>query len=153
MEMNWSAGFKSWAGKCSRALALVLVTLPLAASAADTNGFLVKFASADGKVTDAMVLPNLWLYVEEGKPATPFLPEGKFMATFEGIILGDLRANYFFKAEELGGSLKLEVNNAVVLDTAAPDTLSKSMQINKGANAVKATFTAPAKGDGFLRIG
>ena len=150
--MNWSAAFKSWIGKHGRALAFA-VAMPLAASAAETNGFRVKFASADGKVADTTVLPNLWLYAEEGKPATPFLPAGKFTATFEGVILGELRADYFFKAEELGGSVKLEVNNAVVLDTVAPGTVSKSVQINKGANAVKATFTAPAKGDGFLRIG
>src|SRR5689334_6258505 len=143
--MNWSAALKSWIGKHGRALAIV-AALPLAVSAAETNGFRVKFASAGGKVADTTVLPNLWLYVEEGKPATPFVPAGKFTATFEGVILGELRANYFFKTEELGGSVKLEVNNAVVLDTAAPGTVSKSVQINKGANAVKATFTAPAKG-------
>jgi cytochrome c551/c552 len=150
--MNWTAAFKSLVTNSGVALALA-AALPWAASAVETNGFRVKFTSADGKVTDTMVLPNLWLYVEDGKPATPFVPAGKFTATFEGIILGDLRANYFFKAEELGGVLKLEINNAVVLDTTAAGAVSKSVQINKGANAVKATFTAPAKGDGFLRIG
>ena len=123
------------------------------AHGANTNGFAVKFTSAGGKVSDVMILPNLWLFVEDGKPATPFLPAGKFTAVFEGSISGDLRANYFFKAEELGGSLKLEVNNAVVLETTAPGTLSKSVQINKGANAVRATFTSTGKGDSFVRVG
>ena len=99
-----------------------------------------------------MVLPNLWLYVEDGQPATPFLPPGKFTAVFEGSISGDLRADYFFKAEELGGALKLEVNNAVVLDTKTPGALSGKVQINKGANAVRATFTSTG-GDSFLRVG
>jgi mono/diheme cytochrome c family protein len=135
-------------------LSLVLLAFcHLEARAADTNGFAVRFTSADGKVSDTMVLPNLWLYVEEGKPATPFIPAGKFTATFEGLILGELRANYIFKAEELGGSLKLEINNNVVLDTSTPGTLSKPIQINKGPNVVKATFTPPAKGDAFLRVG
>ena len=64
-----------------------------------------------------------------------------------------MRANYFFKAEELNGSLKLEVNNVVVLETTSPGALSKSVQINKGANAVRATFTSAEKGDSFLRVG
>lgn len=125
----------------------------ISTSAADTNGFAVKFTSADGKVSDVMVLPNLWLFVEDGKPATPFLPLGKFTAVFEGNIIGDLRANYFFKAEELGGALKLEINNAVVLDTSTTGTLSKAVQINKGPNAVRATFTSAGKGDSFVRMG
>ena len=134
------------------------VTVLLLASAvgvlgANTNGFAVKFTSADGKTSDTMVLPNLWLYVEGGKPAAPFVAPGKFTATFEGVIIGELRANYFFKAEELNGTLKLEINNTVVLETSAPGALSKSVQINKGANAVKATFTAAPKSDSFLRVG
>jgi cytochrome c551/c552 len=134
-------------------IVLTLCSCISIATAADTNGFAVKFTSSDGKTSDTMVLPNLWLYAEDGKPATPFLPAGKFTAVFEGIILGELRANYFFKAEELGGSLKLEINNTVVLDTSAPGTLSKSVQINKGANRVQATFTSASQGDSFVRVG
>ena len=136
-------------------LGLICAMAGLAAvsGAADTNGFAVKFTSADGRFSDTMVLPNLWLYVENGKPAAPFLPAGKFTAVFDGSINGDLRANYFFKAEELGGALKLEINNAVVLDTSTPGALSKSVQINKGANAVRATFTSAASADSFVRVG
>jgi mono/diheme cytochrome c family protein len=132
---------------------ILLLASALCTLGADTNGFAVKFTSADGKTSDTMVLLNLWLYVEDGKPAAPFASPGKFTATFEGVIIGELRANYFFKAEELSGSLKLEINNSVVLDTSAPGALSKSVQINKGPNAVKATFTAAPKGDSFLRMG
>lgn len=132
---------------------MLALALPATASAGGTNGFAVTFTSADGKVSDTMVLPNLWLYVENGQPATPFLPAGKFTAVFEGSINGDLRSDYFFKTEELGGSLKLEVNNAVVLDTSMPGTMSRKVQINKGANAIKATFSSPAAGDAFGRVG
>ena len=135
-----------------RGLIIALGFLAVTACAADTNGFAVKFTSADGKTSDRMVLPNLWLYVEGGKSPTPFLPPGKFTAVFEGSINGDLRASYTFKAEELGGALKLEINNAMVLDTSAPGALSKPVQVNKGANAVRATFTS-AGGDSFLRVG
>jgi cytochrome c553/cytochrome c1 len=148
-------GLKNGRSEKRLCLALILfaVLFAVSARAAGTNGFAVKFTSADGKISDATVLPNLWLYVESNKPATPFLPAGKFIAVFEGIIIGELRASYFFKAEELGGSLKLEVNNAVVLDTSTPGTLSKAVQINKGPNAVKATFTSAGAGDSFLRVG
>ena len=131
----------------------VSIFAALSLSAADTNGLAVKFTSADGKVSDTLVLPNLWLFVESGKPPTPFVPPGKFTAVFEGTISGELRANYFFKAEELAGSLKLEVNGVTVLDASAPGAMSKSVQINKGANAIRATFTSAASGDSFLRVG
>ncbi len=137
--------------RCSVLTALMLVLTSV--QAADTNGFAVKFTSADGKIADTMVLPNLWLYVEGGQSATPFLPPGKFTAVFEGSINGDLRANYIFKAEELGGALKLEINGQVVLVAAAPNALSESVQINKGANAVRATFTSAGSGDSALRVG
>lgn len=131
----------------------VLMLALTSVHAADTNGFAVKFTSADGKVSDTMVLPNLGLYVAGGQAATPFLPPGKFTAVFEGSINGDLRANYIFKAEELGGTLKLEINGKIVLDATAPNALSESVQINKGANAVRATFTSAGAGDSFVRVG
>ena len=131
---------------------LAMMLCASALGAADTNGFAVRFTAADGKTSDTMVLPNLWLFVEDGKPATPFLPAGKFTAIFEGSINGDLRADYFFKAEELSGALKLEINGATVLDASVPSAISGKVQINKGANAVRATFTS-ATGDSALRVG
>jgi mono/diheme cytochrome c family protein len=122
-------------------------------SAADINGFAVKFTTGDGKSADIMVLPNLWLFVESAKPATPFLPPGQFTAEFNGFVSAELRGNYIFIAEELGGAVKLEINGAVALDASAPGAISKPVRLNKGANAVKATFNSPANGDAFLRIG
>ena len=154
---NLQMGIKTFSNFARPWQALVVATAILAAAgtsgAANTNGFAVKFTSQDGTVSDVMVLPNLWLFVEGGKPATPFLPPGKFTAVFEGNIIGDLRANYLFKAEELHGTLKLEVNNVVVLEAGAPGALTKAVKINKGANAVKATFTGASSGDSFLRVG
>ena len=112
------------------ALAAALLLSPTT-RAAEANGFAVKFTSGDGKVSDLMVLPNLWLYVEDGKPATPFLAPGKFTAVFEGSIVGDLRGSFIFKTEELGGALKLEINGATVLESSAAGALSKPVQINK----------------------
>jgi mono/diheme cytochrome c family protein len=123
------------------------------ALAANTNGFAAKFTAADGKSSDVEVLPNLWLYVEGNKPPTPFLAPGKFTTVFEGFLNAELRGNHIFKAEELRGSLKLEINGATVLEASAPGALTKEVQLNKGLNAVRATFTAPATGDAALRVG
>ena len=144
---------KGWRRLVTAMLFLVATVAMNSLWAADTNGFAVEFTSLDGRVSDALVLPNLWMFVEAGEPSTPFIPPGKFTAVFEGSISGELRANYFFKAEELAGSVKLEVNGAVVLDTSTRGTMSKSVQINKGPNAIRATFACAAQGDSFLRIG
>ncbi len=134
-------------------VAFALLYLAITCPAADTNGFKVKFASADGKSSDVMVLPNLGLFVENGQPATPFLPLGRFTAVFEGSINGDLRTDYFFKAEELGGTLKLEINGKLALEATTAGALSGKVQINKGPNAVRATFTSANQGDSFVRVG
>ncbi len=142
-----------WRSELAVLLLLAPVSLPSAVLAALPHGFAVKFTAADGKSSDLMVLPNLWLYVESGQAATPFLPPGKFTAVFEGSINGDLRSSYTFQAEELGGTLKLEINSLVVLDTSVPGALSKPVQINKGPNALRATFTSAAIGGSALRVG
>ncbi|MCI0350339.1 MAG: hypothetical protein L0Z53_13020, partial [Acidobacteriales bacterium] len=94
--------------------------------AADAPGLAVTFRGADGKA-DATTMENVALYVEAGKAATPFVPEGKFTATWEGHLLADLRSEYFFAAA-LNGSLKLEINGTTVLDGAGPQlALSKAV--------------------------
>jgi len=124
-------------------------------AALETNGLAVKFTSADGNATDIAVLPNLWLFVEGGKPATPFLPPGGFTAEFNGFISAELRATYYFKAEQLAGTLKFEINGQPVLfarGTGGETALSKAVQLSKGPNPVKLTLTS-AGGDTFVRIG
>jgi cbb3-type cytochrome oxidase cytochrome c subunit len=124
-----------------------------AAHAADTNGFAVQFTSADGRISDRFVLPNVWLFVEEGKPATPFLPPGKFTGhlgrkhqrrSAHGLLFQSRRTQRFAQAGD---------QRQDRLETSTPGALSKAVQINKGANAVKATLTSPAKGDTFVRVG
>jgi cytochrome c1 len=125
----------------------------LAWSAESTEtGLAVTFRSDDAKVTDSTILPNVALYVEAGKPASPFIPQGKFSATWEGNINADLRSEYFFAAE-LNGVLTLEINGATVLDGRAPHIpLSKAVQLKKGANKLRVAFTSPAQGDAFVRL-
>jgi len=122
---------------------------PSEAQPAEAPGLTVAFKSADQQAVDYTVLPNISLYVESGKPATPFIPEGKFSATWEGSITADLRSEYFFAAES-NGSFKLEINDVTVLDGAG---LSKAIQLKKGGNKLRATFISPGRGDAFVRLG
>lgn len=136
-----------------RWLFVVVMLLPWMLRAADAPGLLVTFASNDGKVHDTTVLPNFAIYVEAGKSATPLVPEGKFTAVWEGNIVADLRSEFSFAAE-LNGRLKFEIDGAVVLEGSGPNIgLSKPVQLNKGPNKIKATFTGPTQGDAFVRVG
>ena len=44
-----------------------------------------------GEATVATVVPNLWLHVPAGQSPSPFVPAGRFTATFEGFVNIDLR--------------------------------------------------------------
>ncbi len=107
-----------------------------------------------GDQTDITTAPAVALYVEAGKSPTPFLSGGKFTATWDGAVNADLRGNFSFEAE-LNGSLKVEINGAVILQasgTGGASAVTKPVQLNKGANPFKATFTSPAGGDAFVRL-
>ena len=108
-----------------------------------------------GEVKSSTVVPNLWLYVPAGKQPSPFVPAGRFTATFDGFVNIDLRGDYSFHATGKGG-VKLEVNNAVLLDLkgigGVAQAKTKNVRLNKGANAIKVTYANPSKGDAQLRI-
>src|SRR5690349_19262500 len=95
--------------------------------------------------SDALILPEIALFVATGQPATPFVPPGKFTAVWEGNVSAELRGSFLFQAE-LNGTLKLEVNGQTVLDVigteiARKTPMSKPVGLNKGPNALRATFT------------
>lgn len=121
----------------------------------DTSGLVVTFANQETKATDTQLSPNVWLYVESGSSPTPFLPSGKFTATYEGTLNAELRGDFSFQAD-ISGHLKLEINGAPVLEfaseTGGSSPNSQPVQLNKGPNKLKATFTSPAKGDAFVRL-
>ena len=108
-----------------------------------------------GEAQAKTITPNIWLYVPEGKPPSPFVPSGRFTATFEGFVNIDLRGDYSFHATGKGG-VKLEVNNAVLLDLkgigGVARAKTKAVRLNKGANAIKVTYSSPSKGDAALRV-
>ena len=104
---------------------------------------------------DYQVLSNIWLYVPSGNSPTPFLPSGKFSALWSGFVSVDLRADYNFQVE-LNGSLRLEINGKLVLETGNTNGASattKPIRLNKGTNSITAAFRSPDQGDAFLRLG
>ena len=126
-----------------------------AADARPSAGLAMTIASiaASGE-KEISVAQNVSLHVEAGKPASPFVAGGAFTATWEGFINADLRGNFSFQAD-LNGALKVEINGASVLEatgTGGTSPLSKPIQLNKGPNAFKASFTAAERGDSFVRL-
>lgn len=152
-----------------RARALLLCAIGLIAATpiyALEPGLKVTFESA-GSGSDTVTRPNLWLYVPAGQPPTSFVPSGPtatppaplatsgpFSATFEGFVSLDLRSQYRFYVLVRGG-ITLQLNGTTVLETnSTGDQVieSKPIRLNKGTNALTASFHAPAEGDSMLRI-
>ncbi len=133
---------------------LPLISFTQSATSKGEPGLAVTFESLGGKASDVATAPNIWLFVQAGKSAAPFLPAGSFTATWQGTISAELRSTFFFQAE-LNGGLKLEINGASVLETnttGAASALSSAVQLHKGPNVLKAFFHSPAEGDAFLRV-
>jgi len=136
------------------AAALLLTGLTHAAEG-DAGLILTIKSAHPATLPDTSIAPNVWLFVQEGQPPGPFVPSGKFTATWEGNVNAELRSEFVFQAE-LNGELKLEINGKPVYQAsgsgAGSAALSKPVQLNKGANALRAVFTSPEKGDAFVRL-
>lgn len=127
---------------------------PQAAEAKPEPGLLVTFATEGRPAADTALASGVTLYVVAGQAPTPFLPGGKFTATWDGAINAELRGDFIFQSD-LNGSLKVEINGATALEatgTGGASPLSPSIRLNKGANVFKAIFTSPAQGDAFVRL-
>ncbi|MEN9574157.1 MAG: hypothetical protein RL514_2012 [Verrucomicrobiota bacterium] len=110
---------------------------------------------AVGAASDTVGAPNAWLYVPAGQPPTPFLPAGKFTATFTGFISVDLRGDFLFKVEA-NGAVQVELGTNTILsftgDGKKASEPTKPVRLTKGNNALKVTFTSPASGDAMLKL-
>ncbi|KAF0179779.1 MAG: Uncharacterized protein FD161_1121 [Limisphaerales bacterium] len=108
-----------------------------------------------GTASDTVGAPNAWLYVPAGQPPTPFLPAGKFTASFTGFIAVDLRGDYLFKVEA-SGAVKVELGTNTIIeftgDGKKASDPTKPIRLSKGNNALKVTFTSPASGDAMLKL-
>ena len=126
---------------------LTILLAPLATAAAEpAQGLSVTFESGDraGRRVDRL----LALHVPAGQPATPWIPVGAFKARWEGSIDAPVRGVFSLWAET-SGKFRLSVNGQPALEGAG----TKSVQLNKGPNAVVAEFESDGKADAFVRAG
>src|SRR6185503_32889 len=79
-----SNSFKPWTTALLVATLFALAPRAAGADAKRAPGLVVTFTS--GERRDSTLASEVALYVEAGKPPTPFLPGGKFTATWEGAI-------------------------------------------------------------------
>jgi len=133
---------------------LTAIGQPLCAQTVKTEPGLA-VAYSVGTLSDTISAPNVWLYVPAGQPPTPFLPEGKFTATFTGFITVDLRGDFLFKVEACG-TVKVELGTNTIIefngDGKQASEPTKPIRLTKGNNALKVTFTSPTSGDAMLRL-
>ena len=135
------------------ALILALTLSSLAFAQAEKKQGLAVTYTAGGK-TDAVTSRLAALYIPKGSPATPFLPVGPFKAVFRAEIASQLRSEYTF-AVEVRGQVKVSINGAEILDAAgaaAAQYADKTIQLNKGANAVVIEFANDGEEDALLRF-
>jgi len=107
-----------------------------------------------GGTTDVSVVPNVWLYVPEGQPPTPFVAPGPFTARWEGAISADLRAEYGFAAA-FSGAMKLTVNGTLALEASGETNqfvAGRNVRLNKGPNPFVVEYTPPPRGDAMMRL-
>lgn len=131
---------------------LGLAAVSSRAAEAPPAGLLLKLAAGGGE--DFRPAEQVALFAPAGRPVSPFLPAGAVTATWSGAVRVDLRSDYQFDAE-LRGRLEVSVNGTNVLaatSDGARTEVSKRVRFNKGDNPLVVTFTAPADGDGWVRL-
>lgn len=104
--------------------------------------------------TDARLARMVMLYVPAGETASPFLPVGKFKATWSGKIEIDLGSETTFSAVG-SGKLDLKVNGNRILQAKGPvldGVTSQPITLNQGANTLEVVYESPADGDAVLRL-
>ena len=114
---------------------------------------LILTLSAGGK-TDARAARLVALHVPKGQAASPFVPAGAFTAKWEGEIASALRAEYTFAAD-IQGAFKLTLNGTLILEGAGDttsQTVNKTVQLKKGANALVAEFASDGKDDAMIQL-
>ena len=135
--------------------AVTLCSVTAAQAPAAVSGLTVTYRQAGSAVTvDVLAAQQAALYVAEGQAATPFVAPGSFIAEFDGLVSVSLRDDYQFRAET-NGSVEIRVGAVVALSASAEDgetSASKPVRLNRGANALRVTYTSAKRGDSYLRL-
>lgn len=150
----------------SRALlSLVLLALPALAAPPEApplpqsaerleQGLTLKFETIDGKAGDTRQARLPALYMPQGAAPTPFLPAGRFRATWTGDLNLRLRERMAFLAEGRG-KLTVKIKDKVVLEVDGEDLSTEPGEVarlDKGKNPIVVVYESPAEGDAFMRL-
>lgn len=117
-------------------------------------GLQLTFAAVGGDVADSCLARMVALHVPRRSSPSPFLPPGRFRATWQGFIGIPLADRFNFRAEGKGG-LVLTINGVTVLDgRMSPERALRvdGIEFRRGANAIHASFTSDALGEATLRL-
>ena len=149
------------------ALGLSLSTFPVLAedgtaaddAAARMPNLIATFESLVGAANGASSVDSrrvrlLALHVPAGEAPTPFLPPGRFRATFEGFLDVEFFEEFIFRASGRG-IFELEINGEKVLSVSGEnlaETLSKSLELEGGKQRLVARYESPASGPSLLRV-
>ena len=138
---------------CIFVLAMSVIAHAAAAPEGPAAG--LKLTLESNGVVDARPARLVALRVAADQPASPFLKPGPFKATWEGTITQRIKDDYAFSAIGRGGSLKVTINDQVVLDVSGEDLSGKPSQtvtIKKGKSTFKAEYTSPTGGEAAVRL-
>ncbi|MDP6116928.1 MAG: cytochrome c, partial [Planctomycetota bacterium] len=133
---------------------------PIAEGAVPREGIaleLESFVSTGPKSSPAVDIRSermVSLYVPAGSSPSPFLPAGRFKATWKGSLMHDLKEEFTFSAKGMG-KFKLTLNGQPTLDgnlNPKNPIKSKPVYLNNGANEFMAQFESPGKGDSQVRL-
>src|SRR4051812_19876870 len=139
------------------ALAAILVVSQarvLHAQPAPEQGLTVSFESVGGTGSDTRNARLPALYVPAGGSPTPFLPPGRFKATWSGDLNLRLRERMSFSAEGRG-KLAVSIKGKVVYEVAGDDFSKKQggvVRLEKGPTSLLVPYESPESGDAFVRL-
>ncbi|MDA0839095.1 MAG: PA14 domain-containing protein [Planctomycetota bacterium] len=115
---------------------------------------LVSTGPIPGPAVDIRSERMVSMYVPEDTNPSPFLPAGRFKATWKGSLMHQLKEEFSFSAKGMG-KFKLTLNGQQVLEgNLSPTDPLKSQPVflKNGANELLAQFESPAKGDSQVRL-
>ena len=127
---------------------VLLALIPAPACGEGAPGLLLKLKSAAGQ-SDARVARRVALHVPEGKPVSPFLKRGGFVARWEGRLVLEKRSRLIFHLEGSGEARLLVDGEELVPALGAK---MESTRLRSGEHDFVVEYTPPAKGDATLRL-
>jgi mono/diheme cytochrome c family protein len=106
---------------------------------------------SDDKNIDFAVLPNFELYVPANEPPSAFLPAGPFQSELIGEVRVARRDDFRFTIET-SGTVRLFVNEELLVESESKEATTKPVQLNRGYNAIRLSLKSPKTGGTFIRL-